>query len=331
MKSIPRVVPILVVALAGCFANRPARRAELVDRVSESTPVAPQPEQRRIAFTFDDLPMSRDGTYGLQRMEEVTVRLLAQLKRAGIHAVGFVNEAKLGRGGDPGARIALLEQWLDAGMELGNHTYAHLKFWDTPLEQYERDVLRGERVIRPLLAERGQRPRYFRHPYLSTGPTAEAKAAFERFLSEHGYTIAPVTIDNMDVMYALAYDNSLEAGGEVPQRRIAAAYVDHMRESVEYFERLSHDILGREPAQVLMLHANALNADHLHELVAMLQQRGYAFIPLERALRDSAYALPDTYIGPTGPSWLQRWAVSRGSDPGKEPCAPGWIQRAAYP
>src|SRR5688572_23083369 len=104
-----------------------------------------------------------------------------------------------------------------------------------------------------------------------------------------------------------------------------------MRESFEYFEQLSRSLLRREPAQVLMLHANALNADHLHELIAMLQQRGYAFIPLELALRDSAYTLSDTYIGSDGPSWLQRWAVTQGSDPGKEPRAPQWIERVAYP
>lgn len=123
MKSIASAVPVLVLLIAGCFADRPAPRAESsVERASESDTVAPPPEQRRVAFTFDDLPMSRDGTYGLKRMQEVTSRLLAQIERADITAVGFVNEIKLGRGDAPATRIALLEQWLDAGMELGNHT-----------------------------------------------------------------------------------------------------------------------------------------------------------------------------------------------------------------
>lgn len=262
-------------------------------------------------------------------MREVTSRLLAQLQRAGIPAVGFVNEIKL-RGGDS-ARVALLEQWLDAGIALGNHTFSHVKFWDTSLEAYQRDVLKGERLIRPMVANRGLRPRYFRHPYLNTGTTAQSKMAFERFLAQHGYAIAPVTIDNMDATYALAYDNAHQARDTALQQRIAAAYIDHMRENFEYFERLSSSLLGNEPTQVLLLHANALNADHLHELIALLQERGYAFIPLERALQDPAYQLPDNFIGQTGPSWLQRWAISRGSDPGKEPRAPEWIERIAFP
>src|SRR5688572_25989578 len=171
-------LPVLLLLLSGCIAERPNHSDDCSPaRVAQSDRVAPTPEQRRIAITFDDLPASRDGTYGLERMKEVTTRLLDQLQRADITAVGFVNEGKLGQGSGRAPRIALLRQWLEAGMELGNHTYSHVKFWDTPLARYEQNVLNGERVTRALLAEKEQSPRYFRHPYLNTGPTLEAKNA----------------------------------------------------------------------------------------------------------------------------------------------------------
>ena len=157
------------------------------------------------------------------------------------------------------------------------------------------------------------------------------RRTFERFLSEHGYAVAPVTIDNLDVLYALAFDNAHAAADEKLKDHIAAAYVEHMRENFAYFESLSRQLFEREPAQVILLHANALNADHLLELVAMLRQRGYSFVPLETALRDPAYASLDTYVGSPGPLWLQRWAITRGLDPGHEPRAPDWVQRIAYP
>ena len=287
--------------------------------------------ERTVAFTFDDLPMSRDGAYGLARMQDVTTRLLGQLTSAGIVAVGFVNEDKLDRGGDRPARVALLEQWLDAGMELGNHTYAHVSFWTTPLDEYQRQVLRGERVTRALLAERGKEPRYFRHPYLNSGPDLRTKDAFERFLAEHGYRVAPVTVDNLDVTYALAYDKAHQQGDSALMRRIGGAYVEHMGDSFAFSEALSRRVLDREPAQVLMLHANALNADYLDELVAMLQARGYGFVPTEQALRDPAYRSRDTYTGRRGLSWLQRWAITRGEEPGREPREAEWVRKAAYP
>lgn len=289
------------------------------------------PAVRTVAFTFDDLPMSRDGAYGMERMQDVTTRLLGQLRGAGVVAVGFVNEGKLGRGSDRPARVALLEEWLDAGMELGNHTYAHVSFWTTPLEEYQRQVLRGDSVTRALLAERGRQPRYFRHPYLNTGPDLRTKEAFERFLAAHGYRVAPVTVDNLDVTYALAYDNAYLQADSALMRRIGGAYVEHMRESFTFSEALSRRVLEREPAQVLMLHANALNADYLDELAAMLKGRGYAFVPVERALADPAYRSRDTYTGREGLSWLQRWAITRGMEPGQEPREAEWVRRVANP
>lgn len=296
--------------------------------VPQSEPAAPE---RTVAFTFDDLPMSRDGAYGLERMQAVTPRLVGQLRRAGIVTVGFVNEAKLDKVDERSARTALLEEWLDAGMELGNHTYAHVSFWNTPLEEYQRQVLRGERVTRALLAERGQKPRYFRHPYLNTGPDLPTKEAFESFLAEHGYQVAPVTVDNLDVTYALAYDKAYQQADSALMRRIGGAYIEHMRDSFAFSEALSRRLLDREPAQVLMLHANALNADYLDELVAMLKQRGYRFVPTEQALRDPAYRSQDTYTGRRGLSWLQRWAITQGEEPDQEPREVEWVRKVAYP
>ncbi len=87
--------------------------------------------------------------------------------------------------------------------------------------------------------------------------------------------------------------------------------------------------LGREPAQVLLLHANWLNAERLGPLVRMFRQRGYEIVTLDEALEDPAYALPDTYIGKRGMSWLERWALSRGQEPGEMPEAPDWVRAAA--
>ena len=149
---------------------------------------------RAVTFTLDDLPASRSGS--LADIRATTTRLLAHLKASGIPATGFVNEMKLDVPGEEAQRTALLAAWLDAGHDLGNHSYSHRRLYDTPLAEFQEDVLRGERVTRRLHAERGRRPRYFRHPTLNTGPDAVTKAAFEEFLAAHGYTVAPVTIDN---------------------------------------------------------------------------------------------------------------------------------------
>lgn len=334
-----RLAGLLVIGFTGCGQDAKSQHARDAEArtstrpdVADASTVAPtQKPERLVAVTFDDLPLARSNAHSLERAQAVTTGLLNQLKRANIPAIGFVNEKTLEIGNDPRPRIALLRQWLDAGMELGNHTYSHVSFWNTPLEEYKQQILDGERVTRRLLSEHGQQPRYFRHTFLNTGPDAKTKQAFEEFLAEHGYQVAPVTIDNEDVMYALAYDHAHARGDSALMRRIGRAYIEHMRESFEFYEQLSRRLFQREPAQVLMLHANALNADYLGELVLMLRERGYGFVSVAKALEDPAYRSQDSYIGRRGLSWLARWAITRGDDPGEEPRTAKWVQEIAYP
>lgn len=291
------------------------------------TPPVPAAKQRACAVTFDDLPATRDGV--LADIQEITARTLEHLRREKIPAIGFVNERKLERSGEEEARRALLSAWLDAGHDLGNHTHGHVRFYDTPLAEYEADVLKGERVTRPLMSARGRTLKYFRHPMLNTGPDLPTKRAFERFLSEHGYVIAPVTMDNDEYLYAAAYDHARGRNDRELMERLERDYLRYMREVFAFCERLSVETLGREIPQVLLLHVNALNAARFPDLAAELRNRGYRFITLEEALRDPAYQLPDDYVGPYGPSWLKRWAVTRGAKPSEPGDVPEWVARAA--
>jgi peptidoglycan/xylan/chitin deacetylase (PgdA/CDA1 family) len=298
---------------------------------SAAHPQDAPPSPRAVAITFDDLPATRFTT--VADAQRITEGLLGHIRDLRLPAIGFVNEGKLAAAGDdprgPSPPLtALLAAWLDAGLELGNHTYSHVRLWDTPLERYQADVLRGERITRELMAARGRRPRYFRHPTLNTGPDLETRDAFERFLGEHGYAVAPVTIDNDEYLYALAYDRARAGGDTALMARLGRDYLRYMAETFGFYEGLSVALLGREPAQVLLLHANALNADYLDELVAQVAKRGYRFVSLDEALRDPAYRLPDTYMGARGPSWLARWAITRGADPGVPPEVPAWVREA---
>jgi hypothetical protein len=74
-----------------------------------------------------------------------------------------------------------------------------------------------------------------------------------------------------------------------------------------------------------------LNADYLHQLVEMIRDRGYGFVSLDAALEDPAYDLPDEYVGRMGLSWLMRWAITMGREPGEQPDVPDWIMQTAWP
>lgn len=281
-----------------------------------------------IAVTFDDLPAGgRDP--GLVRVQVMTTQLLAHIVAGGVPALGFVNAAKLGQGPERPARLQLLQQWSDAGLELGNHTYSHPSLTRTPLADYEADVLRGEPEIRALNASKGLGLRYFRHPFLHTGPTMAVREEFERFLGERGYTVAPVTVDNSDWVFAAVYADARTRGDAALMERVGAAYVATMDEVLTFHESATRAIFGRAISQVLLLHANELNADYFDELVALYARRGYRFVTLAEALADPAYRERDGYVGPHGVSWLIRWEHSRGGagvDWGAEPPVPAFVQ-----
>ena len=293
-------------------------------------PVARQSGVRQIAVTFDDLPMStRRYRDSVPAQERLTDSLLAALRRHRVPAIGFVNENKLlGADARPEERrVGLLRRWVEAGLELGNHSYSHPDLHTTPLAEFERDVLRGDSVTRLLLAAAGrQPPRFFRHPFLHTGRSVETRQALDLFLAERGYRVAPVTVDNYDYQFAAAYERAADAGA---RERVRAAYLDYMERVLAYYEQQSSALFGRQIPQVLLLHANALNADSFDDLARMMERRGYAFIPLDRALADRAYASPDDYAGPAGITWLHRWALTqgkRGAFFAGEPEVPEWVE-----
>ena len=267
---------------------------------------------REVAVTFDDLPVICGTQRDLATHHGITMRLLDALTAHAVPAVGFVNEANLLTDGSPDdARVDLLRRWLDAGHELGNHTFSHLDMHRTPLARYEDDVARGEPVTRDLLRERGRTLRYFRHPYLHTGTDLVSKRHLEGFLAARGCRAAPATIYTEDYLFAAAYDRAARRGDRSMARRVADAYVPYVESHFDYYEALSRRLLGYEVRQTLVLHANSVNADRFAQLADMMERRGYAFVTLERALEDSAYAAPDPYVGAVGISWLQRWALNR--------------------
>lgn len=282
---------------------------------------------REIAITIDDLPFGgRD--LGLARVRAANEAILATLKKAGAPAVGFVNERKLFVTGEIDARTALLDGWLDEGAELGNHTFSHPSLQVTPLADFEEEVMRGETVTRMLLEKRGQKLRWFRHPYLRTGPTLEVKAAFETFLAGRGYTVAPVTVENSDYAFSAAYSVARTNGDTETMKRLGEAYLQFTEAQLDFWDRASTQVAGHPIRHVLLLHANEINAEYLDDVLDLLKRRGYRFIPLEEALKDDAYRLPDHHVGNGGVSWPYRWAKAKGVqiDWRQEPEPPGWVQ-----
>ncbi len=288
-------------------------------------------QERFVAVTIDDLPVVVKNS-DLKKRQMITRKLLGHIQKQKVPAIGFVNESKLYKDEKlVDAEVALLQQWIDAGLELGNHTFSHLSLHDNPLDKYKAEILQGEIVTKKLLEAKGMKIRYFRHPYLWTGLTMEIKNDLKDFLDEHQYTIAPVTIDNADYIFASAYDNAVEKNDKKLKKEIAKAYVPYLEAKTVYWEQQSMKTLGYEVKQILLLHANSINAELFGDLAEMYKKRGYKFITLEDALQDEAYQLPDNYTKRAGISWLHRWTLDKGREflVADEPGVPEFVLKAS--
>lgn len=286
---------------------------------------------KNIAITIDDLPVVSTRT-DIKNRQEITKKLLKHITDAKVPVIGFVNENKLFTDGKRDeAQVGLLRMWLDAGLELGNHTYSHKSLNNLKLIDYQNEILKGETITRELLAARNQKLQYFRHPFLQTGTSLEVKADLDTFLKEHGYTIAPITFDDADYIFSRAYDNAFDRGDKKLMKQVGNAYVPYMEKKLEYWERQSESLFGRDISQTLLIHANFINSDYLDDLLRMFRRHGYKFVDLETALKDTAYLLPDKYTGPAGISWLHRWARDRGRQyiVPNEPKVPAFVMKAS--
>jgi peptidoglycan/xylan/chitin deacetylase (PgdA/CDA1 family) len=307
-RNILSILAVLTVALAALNAQTAAAR--------------------RVAITIDDGPVVGEMT-DLGNVQRITNGLVGSFQVEKVPVTIFVNERQLNVPGQRDARAAVVEQWLNAGFEVGNHTYSHRSANNVPVDQFQDDIVKGEVITRALLEQRGRQLVWLRYPYLHSGTTAEIHQAIVEFLDQRKYRVAPVTVDYADYTFAGAYGRELRRGSIEVAEKIKRAYFDQVDIGFDYAERSSLELFGREIPQILLIHCNELNSVTLRESIARMRKRGYSFISLDEAMQDSAYQRPDTFAG-SGGSWLSRSAMAMGKRLTPEtsagrPVVPKWI------
>jgi peptidoglycan/xylan/chitin deacetylase (PgdA/CDA1 family) len=268
------------------------------------------PPGRRVAVTIDDGPVVGEMR-DLANFQSISAGLIGSLQAAKVPATIFINERQLNVPGQRDGRVAILEQWLDAGFDLANHTYSHPSLNSVPLWQFGDDVVKGEVIMRPLIERRGRTLVWFRYPFLHSGTTEEIHKGIMDFLELRRYRVAPVTVDYADYSFAGVYRSQRIAGKSDVADKIKDAYLNQIDVGFEYAEKASVELFGYEVPQILLIHCNELNAITLPDTIARLRTRGYEFISLDEAMKDPAYQRPDTFAGPGG-SWLSRTATLAG-------------------
>jgi peptidoglycan/xylan/chitin deacetylase (PgdA/CDA1 family) len=264
------------------------------------------PHERQVAITIDDLPYATAGDRPVdpsdsRHADSVNRAIVAVLVRRHVPATGFVIQSRAESLGDTSG-VRIVKRWTDAGLDLGNHSYSHPDFNQLSVDRIEDEIIKGEAAIRP---------RFFRFPFNHTGDTKDKHDRIAAFLARRGYRVATCTIENDDWVFNAAYVRMVARGDTTSAARVRAKYLAYTTAKIAYFASLSRQVLGYEQPQVMLLHANDLNAAMLESVLTLFEREHYRFVSLEAAQADPAYQIPDTVATPDGPMWQYRWAQAR--------------------
>ena len=269
-------------------------------------------QTKNICFTIDDLPVVSYGMNDTTFQRNLMNGIIQSFKKHNIPAIGFVNEFKLYKDEKINSfQVSLLKNWVANDLELGNHTFSHPDYNKTNFNNFTEDLLKGEITTKEILLENNKSIKYFRHPYLHLGNTKAKYDSLNNFLKSKNYVTAPVTIDNEDYLFALAYKRALSNNDTALSKNIGKDYINYMEEKLHYFEGQSQKLFGKNISHILLMHASWLNSNFIDSLAIMLKRNGYNFISLEETLKDDLYKTEITKFGNWGLSWLDNWALSQ--------------------
>ena len=255
---------------------------------------------QQIAFTWDDLP-AHSALPSDETRVEIGRKLIAAMKDAKMPPVyGFVNGV---RTEEEPLSTPMLADWRSAGLLLGNHTWSHTNLNQSALAAWEADVLKNEELLRRDMGDADWH--WFRYPNLGEGDTEEKRLGARRFLAEHGYRIAGVTMSFQDYAYNAPYARCVPKNDTVAIAKLETAYLAAADSAIDYSRAMSKALYGRDIPYVLLMHVGALDARMLPRLLKLYRDRGFTFVRLEDAERDAFYQNDVDLSLPPAPDTLE--------------------------
>ncbi|MGH9970318.1 MAG: polysaccharide deacetylase family protein [Pyrinomonadaceae bacterium] len=261
----------------------------------------------QIALTMDDFSWANAIRLS---PEERNQAILGALEKHSVKAALFV----VGRNVESDQGKRLLADWDKAGHLIANHTYSHRNYGAPAMTAvaYEQDILRAEDLLKAFPHFK----KYFRFPMLKEGETAGKRDALRSSLTQHGYRMGYVTIDNSDWIVDQRLRSRLEKDPKAKLDPYRDFYLQHMWDRAQYYDSLARKVLGRAVKHTILTHFNLLNALFLEDLMQMFKSKGWQWIDAEETLADPVFnARPK--IVPAGESIVWALAKESGKIPAK--------------
>lgn len=225
--------------------------------------------KKTIAITIDDLPFV--GEYRNFHLNMMMNTMLEQQ----VPATGFIiaNEVRTDN-------WDMLHKFKDAGFGLGNHTLTHANLSSLSSKGYQHEIKEADTILSPVLTE----PKYFRYPYLAMS-TGNKREQILCYLAKQHYQVAPITVDSKDFVFNQRLLSMPEIKRREYLQELKPFYLDFIWQQTLKAQEHSDYHHNQDQSQILLIHANLLNAYVLPDIINLYKQQGYQFVALEDALK----------------------------------------------
>lgn len=243
-------------------------------------------QRLEMAITVDDLPVHGDLPANTTRAE-IAKRMIEAFKAKGVPGVyGFVNAKNIGANGDT-EKDSVLKIWANSGFPLGNHTFSHIDLNTSSIQAFEDEIVANESVLQGLMG--GWDWHWLRYPFLHEGDTLEKRHAIRKYLADHGYKVAQVTLDFGDYAWNNPYARCVAKQDTQSIEWLKSSYLQAAKDDIELDRKLSAQLFGRDIKYVLLMHIGALDSVMLPDLLDLFTKMGFHFVSLKEAQKDPAY------------------------------------------
>ena len=231
---------------------------------------------QEIALTFDDAPLGDGAIFtGMQRTSKVIETLKThQVKQAAF----FVVTSQLNNEG-----LQRLKMYSDAGHLLANHSHSHNWIAVMGTANYIRDIQKADSILKG--TQLPYQP-WYRYPFLDEGRTIGSRDSIRAALVALSLMNAYITIDNYDWHINSAAGKAIKSNAKVNYTELKKFYLEHVWNSIQFYDNISRQVLGRSPKHVLLLHENDMAALFLGDLIQFLKDKGWKIISPEEACTD---------------------------------------------
>jgi hypothetical protein len=120
-------------------------------------------------------------------------------------------------------------------------------------------------------------------------------------LKNLGLSNGYITIDNYDWYLNGLLRKAKQEGKKVNHDNLRSVYLEHIWNSVQFYDSIARQTLGRSPRHILLLHENDLTALFLSDLIRLLKEKGWKIISPAEAYKDPiASYVPDVLFNNQG-------------------------------